>query len=252
MKKFYIILAITLMVGFVSPTLATPILIMLPIPEFTVMFEDGGSHIINDDVYQSDWVYLDYSYSGGLGSGLYIDPDINPGTHINLIDGSSVGNLVAWDYATVTMTGGSVASHLYTGNDGTITMTGGSVGGHLVAWDNAAITMTGGSVGGHLMAWVDATIYLDGTGFQITDLDGNITSLSYGDKLTDFASFYDGMGLDYYTGTITGTLADGSALNDVFYINNIGMYAGTADIIIIPEPCSLVLLGLGSLVLGRI
>ena len=41
---------------------------------------------------------------------------------------------------------------------------------------------------------------------------------------------------DFYAGTITGTLADGTALDNNFSIYNTGIYAGTGDIIIGTPP----------------
>ena len=127
-------------------------------------------------------------------------------------------------------------------------MRGGSVGGTLGAGGYGLITMSGGTVGDNLGVEVNGTIYLDGTGFEA---DG--TPLTYGAKLSDFGTLYYNPTYEnfYYAGTITGTLADGSALDNTFEIYNTGLWEGTADIYIIPEPCSLVLFGLGGLVLRR-
>lgn len=50
-----------------------------------------------------------------------------------------------------------------------------------------------------------------------------------------------------YTGTITGVLSDGSSLECTFGIMNDENGVSNANIYLIPEPCSLVLLGLGVL-----
>lgn len=156
--------------------------------------------------------------------------------------------------ATLTMEGGEVKFDFEAGGNANVTISGGAIGtapdgGHLMASDNAVITISGGSPSG-FGARDNATIFLDGSGFEVT-AGGITTSLSYGDKLSDFVQFPNNGNSDYYRGIITGTLADGSALNESFAIANTGEYAGTADIIIIPEPCSLVLLTLGGLVIRR-
>jgi hypothetical protein len=56
---------------------------------------------------------------------------------------------------------------------------------------------------------------------------------------------------DNLTGTITGTLANGSVLNNEFKIYNTGSFEGTGDIIIIPEPATIMLLGVGGLFLRK-
>lgn len=187
----------------------------------TVYLDDGESHTI-DTGYGT--VYLDYDMA--------LPPD--PGTHVHLVSGGSVAAIDAFNNATVTMSGGSISFDL-------------------VAHDNATITLSGGSVSETIVALINSTIYLDGTDFEVTDLAGKTTSLSYGDVLSDFGTLaVDHLGHDYYIGNITGTLADGfSTLNNTFYISNSGDPAGTANIVIIPEPCTLLLLGLGGLVLCK-
>ena len=92
----------------------------------------------------------------------------------------------------------------------------------------------------------NGTIYLQGSDFEISG-----QSLSYGDKLSNFGTLVYNSNSDYYTGTITGTLSDGSDLNSTFYIHNLENLAGTGDIIIIPEPITLTLLGLGGLLIRK-
>ena len=100
------------------------------------------------------------------------------------------------------------------------------------------LTLDGVSL--HLtVPWVKAV----GTAFSqvalpATDFEVDGTPLAYGDKLSNFGTLATNpKGQDYYTGTITGTLADGSALNNnTFVIYNTGDFAGTGDIILTPEP----------------
>ncbi len=198
------------------------------------VFNDGGYYIIDNDDYAEDVIFLD------------IETFNDPGTHLDLNNGGEVSELEAWKISTINMTGGLVDYSLAALDNSVISVSGGSVGHHIGVYDNATITMSGGSVGTYLKASHDGTFYLEGTNFAI-----NGTALAYGSKLSDFVSSTDIInGYDFYTGTITGTLTDGSALNNEFRIYNNGIDYN-ADIIIIPEPCTLVLLSLGGLVLRR-
>lgn len=181
-----------------------------------VYFNDGAPHSINNGTYQNDYVLLDFFTTN------------NPGTHLNLVTGGSVMGIGAFGNATVTMSGGTVTTGLG-------------------SWDSAAITISGGSVGGSLYAFRSGSFYLYGTGFEI-----NGTALVSGDNLSDFVPLVENGSQDYYTGTITGTLDDGSALDNEFKIYNTGHYEGTGNIYIIPEPATILLFGLGGLLLcGR-
>jgi len=240
-------------------------------------FEDGGNYTINDSTYQDDEVWLDRGIAN------------NPGTHVSLQDGGTVFSLEAWNNATVTISGGSVTDDVWANGSAFVTISGGTVGSgasadgtgtlamsggsaayitahsysniimsggvltySLVAYTAGTVNMSGGYVGGDLMTYTDGTIYLDGTGFEVT-VGTTTTSLTNRDRLSDFGALaFDGVS-NYYTGTITGTLStDGSALDNTFKIWNTGdYYAGTADIVVIPEPATFLLIGMGGLALIR-
>ena len=180
-------------------------------------FNDGGTFTIDNTYHDS-----------GTGVRLDFNTINTPGTHLDLI-GGNIFSFIAFNNSTMTMTGGSIALDL-------------------LASDNSIVTVSGGDIGHIIVAFYNSTIYLDGTNFQIDD-----QTLSYGDKLSDFVPLVissDGT-RDLFKGNITGTLADGTALDNKFYIHNKGIYEGNGDIIIIPEPCSLALLSLGGLLLRR-
>jgi hypothetical protein len=216
-------------------------------------FEDGGYHVIDNHDYENWSYYLDHTIAN------------NPGTHLDLVDGGAVNTIYLFNTSSLTMTGGSVSNllrghqnssiaisggtiyELYALDNTTVAMTGGMVLDDLAAGFNSTITVSGGSFG-RIRAYYDGAIYLVGTGFEV-----NGQSLSYGDKLSDFGTFYpsipDGLGsfLNVYSGTITGRLEDGSYLNQTFIVDA----EGAADIFVIPEPVTLILLGLGAGILRR-
>lgn len=163
--------------------------------------------------------------------------------------GNIFGSVWVSEDASANISGGWIQDSLLLRDDVTVTMSGGSFNGRLEARHDTTITMAGGAFGGILEVLQNSTIYLDGTDFEINGIP-----LENGDKLSDFGRLVGSPGdlvLDYYTGTITGTLANGTVLNNEFKISNIGWFEGVGDIIIIPEPCSLALLGLGAIVMCR-
>jgi hypothetical protein len=214
--------------------------------------QDGGSHVIDNNSYQNSTVNLDRTIAN------------NPGTHVDMVDGGQVGSLGLFNKSSLTMTGGSVGGSLYGWQNSTITVSGGSIN-TFYAIDNSKVTMTGGQIGelaagfnstmtisggsfDTIRAYYNGTIYLAGTGFKV---DGQ--PLSYDDKLSDFGTFYTripwGLGWisNVYTGTITGRLADGSYLNNPFYVHT----DGSAEIFVIPEPATILLVGLGMFALRK-
>jgi len=246
-----------------------------------INIDDGQSHTINDSTYQEDVVFLDYYNSNDPGTHI----NLVSGGHVNLLHacdkstismtGGTIGhNLTANDNASITMSGGSVKVDLYASDYSHIALTGGSVEDNLYARYNSNITVTGGLIRNAIYVGENASItmsggladrkfivkdsgkvYLDGSDFSITDSDGNIFNLSKGDKLSEYATLVEYRPAnnirDYYSGTIKGTLADGSAMNNIFEIYKTGDYAGTADIVIIPEPTTLLLFGFGSLIIRK-
>lgn len=242
------------------------VLAVNPVVIATVEWNDGASHIINTPLFDS--VLLDEIVAN------------NPGTHVDMVWDGWVTTLLAYNNSTIAMMGGVVDLRLRAYDNSTITMTDGIVGYQLAAYNDSTVTVSGGRVyegiraynnstvaisggdvygfeafhdsiitmsGGSAIGFAvrtNGTIYLDGTDFEI---DG--TPLVNGDKLSDFVTFDTRR--DYYNGIITGILSDGTELNSNFFIYNTDNYAGTADIYIIPEPTTLLLLGLGGLVLRK-
>lgn len=201
-----------------------------------VYIDDGEIHTINNNFYTRDSIWLDHNISN------------DPGTHIDIVDQGSVFGFALFNNSTLTVNKGSVGS-ISALDSAEVVINGGFVSRELQANMNAVISLRGGRVLGSLITYRNGTIYLIGNNFEIIDLDGNKNSLSNGERLSDYSTLVEyrpaGSVWDYYSGTITGNLNDGSILNNSFHIYNIGEYAGMGDIVIIPEPMTVLLLGLG-------
>ena len=236
-----------------------------------LILDDGLSHTISR------------YYSGNLD----IDPDndIIPGTQVNLINGGQFqGSIDVYHHATLNVNGGTVNSggfHAY--GDSIVTVTNGLVKGYSSAVSNstvnvqggdinnlqingnATLSMSGGSLGAfsnygnsivsifggsiedYLRVGDNGIIYLYGTDFEV-----NGQTLFYGDHLSDFVPLTY-LGETHYqkTGIITGTLADGTALNNTFQIMYWDGIIVPADIMIVPEPTMLLLIGLGGIIIRK-
>lgn len=246
--------------------LLTILFILIINPAMALTLSDGQSHSIGT-----------YYHSG-----LDLDPanDIIPGTHVNLIDGGEFfGGIYLYHHATININDGIVNAFVYAQGESIVTMTDGLIRGYSSATSNSTVnifggytehfflnsnanlfmsggslgglrcaanstgTVSGGSIGRDLTVSENGIIYLYGTDFEV-----NGQTLSYGDHLSDFVPLTY-LGETHYekTGIITGTLADGTALNNTFSILYLNGIEVPADIIIIPEPATLTLLGLGGL-----
>lgn len=214
---------------------------------------DGGNYIFSDSTYYDQHLILDEIIAN------------NPGTHAEVASEGSVGLIQAFNNAKITVSGGLINGAVYLvgqtnftmtsgtvagmiqGDDiPTINISGGTVNGGLNIYYNTTANISGGSIGGTLNVTRNGTIYLHGTDFTVNGIQ-----LKNGDKLSDFATLYQGNPFYSYKGNITGILADGSALDNDFGIYRTVSAGEVSDIIIIPEPCGLLLFILGSLTLRR-
>lgn len=223
-------------------------------------FDDGQTHSINDATYQGDIVWLDRNVSN------------NPGTHLELLDGGKIAIILPFNKSTITINGGVLNGYniaIDTHGDNIITINGGSItgdiaahnnsriymnGGSLInasegcesdiyAYDNGICEVKGGSIGGILGTFDSGKIYLYGSNFSV-----NGQTLHYGDKLRDYTSLSPlPYAQGFFVDRITGTLQDGSALNNEFWIEA----ASDDDIIVVPEPATICLFGIAGLILRR-
>jgi hypothetical protein len=138
---------------------------------------------------------------------------------ITMTEGTVETGLYAYDFSTVMMNGGRVWDELEAYFSSNVTMSGGTVGGDLKARDFSTITMSGGTVDGYLEAYnPSSTITMSGG-----TVDGYLQARDFSTITivgTDFE--VDGApvrcgDLTKQTGTLTGTLASGDPINNVFY-----------------------------------
>ena len=192
------------------------------------------------------WNHSNIAVSGGE---LFNGIEVFDSSKISVTGGTIGGSLYTKDEAEVVMTGGSV-QYFYARGNSTVTMTGGSTNWKTYARNDSVITFSGGKIGSSLLVYNNGMIYLDGSNFSITT-GGVTTVLKYGDSLMSYCSLIENDDRDYYTGTISGILADGSLMSNDFSIFNNDYYEGIGDIVVIPEPVTLFLLGLGGLMLRK-
>jgi hypothetical protein len=166
---------------------------------------------------------------------------VEDNSRVDYYDGLS-STLSAGDESYVDFNGGILDNDMYAWGNGQIEFSGGYIKSNMITFDSGEIIFSGGEVGGFIRATDNSTIYLEGSNFEV-----NGAFLEYGAKLSDYGTLVENGDQDYYIGTVTGTMANGSALDNEFYIFN--FMGGTADIVIIPEPCTLLLLSLGSIML---
>ncbi len=152
----------------------------------------------------------------------------------------SGGEMMLWvsQNSTASISGGKF-NHVQSFLDGYLEMTGGEVDETLKVYGDSTAIISGGKFNGFILS--ASEIFFEGVNFMV---NGN--PVEYGASLRDYAipTSYDGG--TWLGGIISGTLANGGVLNNQFYIAEYD-----ADIVCIPEPCTLSLLGLGGLGLLR-
>jgi len=222
----------------------TAVLIMAADQGFGVIdFKDGAAHDINYMIRLDD-VRVDYQAPGKkttvnmlAGGSIYFPMTTNGYNdgRLNIFAGARVFSLYTHDSFKVTMSGGEVPLVLDAYDSSQIIISGGTVS-RLYARDSSKAIMSGGIIKTDMVLTTNAELTLDGSNFAV---DGNpvgfgeITSLLGGDYSNE----------PYRT--LTGTLANGDILNSPF---RIGDYA---SITLVPEPCTLLLLGLGAAIVSR-
>jgi len=232
-----------------------------------VDFSDGGIH--NIDYSLNNSVSVDYlapdmhTTVNLLTGGLVHDLAPHHNSQVTMSGGTVIGNLQAWDYSHVTLSGGyvggvldaygqveitmssgTVSSSLRVFGDSKVTMSGGSVGESFDVSNNSLVTMSGGSVGGFLGVGDISQMTMSGGTIGLSiNVSAGATLIICG---YNFAIDGNPVGLGTYSRSpvssrLTGTLANGDFINNEF--------RGT--ITLIPEPATLLLLVIGSIILKK-
>jgi hypothetical protein len=128
------------------------------------------------------------------------------------------------EHSLINITGGSIGFDLYAEDYSQVVISGGFIAYDLNAFHDSDIFVLGGSIGDSLNIQNNGRITISGSGFEI---DG--VPVDYG--------IYTA--LDYASGTLTGILSSGELINNDFEIYD------DASIILVPEPATILLVGLG-------
>lgn len=205
----------------------------------------------------------------------------------NLSNGDVNANAASFTTSTFNMSGGVVDGDLEIQDSSVGNFSGGVVQGSVQSFNNSTLNMTGGTLGGFnpLDARGDSTINFSGGSTIDARAEDNSTfnMIDGGDILSNFAAFESAdiyiyakdfgpnhtagqvltlgdLGLDpfasnpNYNGTVLRlTFSDDTyeQFNFRAWNNGVDIWTGTLNLIAIPEPASLIMLGLGSVALLR-
>lgn len=175
-------------------------------------------------------------------------PSPGAATTVKIAEGGLVGsNLLVFQSSSILMTGGSVESSLGADFYATVTIGGGQIGG-LVMFGASAATVTGGSIG---TAEVVGSMALRGGQLDYLLVYG-------GGAVTIFGSDFrlDGIpvgfgAIDAGLGRLTGRLASGDSL-DLEFERSVFGAPPSGTITLVPEPNTIVLLGVSLVVVAMI
>ena len=170
-----------------------------------------------------------FNFIGGVIGGPYLHSYNN--SHINMQGGAIQGCLVAMDNSIVNISGGIIQGELYAQDNSEVFLSGGGAGVIIAEGENCRIEITGGGASEILFARMQSQITIYGSDFSINGLSvgyGAIPQVEY-----------------RWARRLEGLYANGNRIDMdfAFYTN--------ASIILapVPEPATLLLLGLGGLLL---
>jgi hypothetical protein len=260
--------------------MALPTFLACGVANAGTIYNDGGIHDINTimpagtvDLYNNTTLNANWgsSITGGSeviadGMGIYGNSTANIyGGSFTGGNGTSAIGIGVYSGA-VNIYGGSIKGGYGTSADGLVIQNhdaafssianiyGGSIkGGHgTVAYGleisyygtyNNIVNIYGGSIEGGFGYAASAGLFVNGGTVNIYG-----GSIEGGEEVHDGKVFMYGMNFNYNlgpintdSGTITGILADGTPINTTFHQNKVG------SIVLVPEPASLLLFGVGSL-----
>jgi len=182
-----------------------------------------------------DWLYASESSQVAFSGGSMGNLAAGGSSQVTVSGGSIKDYLLAVDSSQVAVSGGSM-DWLAPCNNSKVTVSGGSINKELWAYDSSQVTISGGSIGKELRIWENAVLTMHGWDFAV---DG--TPVGY----IELYSIFGGHVENEAYRQLTGTLLSGDPLNNNFRIGKSG------KIVLVPEPATVLLLGLGGLALIR-
>jgi hypothetical protein len=247
-KRMEILAAAVVLFIIVSPVMAA------------IHFRDGGVHDIDYTIRDDVWVDFE---TPGIGTTVnfleggsitrYKDLQCFEDSIINVLGGSISWSFIAYDSSQVTVSGGLIRYPFNAYDSSQVTVSGGQMG-HLCASDSSQVTISGGQMGDLCASDSSQVTISGGVLEEALIVDSHGTMAIYG---SDFA--VDGTPVGYIELSsilggplrnephrrLTGTLASGEPINNDFQIGH------SAKIVLVPEPATLLLLGLGGMALLR-
>jgi hypothetical protein len=174
------------------------------------------------------------------------------------VSGGSKRYIDAHDNSQVTVSGGSMSRfHAYDGSQ--VTISGGSISsgtfwGTLTTFDSSRVAVSGGSIGSGIHAMADSQVIVSGGSMRrLTLMENAVLTIDGSDFAVDgtpvgyveLSSIFGGYHFDEPYRRLTGTLFNGDSLDSDFQIGH------NAKILLVPEPATLLLLGLGASMLRK-
>lgn len=236
--------------------LVAVVLFLCACPALGVLeFKDGLTHDIDYAIADSVWVDFQspsmYTTVNLIGGGStpnlrgYEQSRINvrggstglhslDSSHV-YISGGEILSLISQDSSYVAISGGSIGE-LYSWDSSQVNITGGSIYKYLCSFSSSQVDIFGGSIKGPLYLDVRSFINIYGSNFAV---DGQ--PFGYGELTSILGGPWD----NEPNRRLTGILASGDLLNNDFYIGR------SSKIVLVPEPATLALFGLGFLFLRK-
>ena len=173
------------------------------------------------------------NFTGGLITSQFYARDTS---RVDIFDGLIEHGFYAYDSSQVNMSGGSLNWYLQALGDSQVTISGGEIIGDLVASDNSQMDVYGVSITRDITATKKGVLTIHGTNFEI---DGQ--PFGYG----ELTSLLGGPHSSEPHRRLTGMLANGTMIDNDFSVGY------DAKIVLVPEPATFLVLGLGGLVLRK-
>lgn len=186
-----------------------------------LIFNDGGVYTIDYPLDDNIWVE---------------DSPLDQFTTLNIIDGGIIRDWVeAMDHSHINITGGSIGFDLYAEEYSQVVISGGFIAYDLNAIYESQVSVYGGIIGDEILTRDYSQITIYGSDFAVDGIPVGYGLITTG-TVDEFGTL---------SGTLTGILDNGDLINNTFYIED------DANIFLVPEPTTMVLLSLGIFFLNK-